>query len=155
MPCPIVRSFRVFFVIVIIIVIVTCHSRDPQPSHGIYQGPLRPRIHGRRGRGLLEDDAATAGQGRGLLVALWRVDLWAPQARMVSPGDVAHHSDDSTVRPPQTPTSFIVVHRGRAITLIPGELPFPSVSEEGITGVIVVGISLGIHPMLRRELVVE
>src|SRR5215216_1834217 len=124
MPSPIVRSFMVFIVIVIIIVIVTCHSVDPQPIHGIYQGPFQPRIHGGRGRGLLEDDAATVGPVWGLFVALWRVDSWAPQARMVSPGDVAHHSDDSTVRPPQTAAGFVVVHRWRAITLIPGELPF-------------------------------
>src|SRR3954467_13868463 len=114
MPSPIVRSFRVFFVIVIII-IVTCHSGDPQPIHGIYQGPFQPRIHGSRGRGLLEDDAATAGPVWGLFVALWRVDSWSPQARVVSPVDVAHHSDDSTVCPPHTTAGFIAVHRGQAI----------------------------------------
>ena len=74
MPSPIVRSFRVFIVVVIIIVIVTCHSGDPQPIHGIYQGPFQPRIHGGWERGLLEDDAATAGTVWGL----WRVDSWAP-----------------------------------------------------------------------------
>src|SRR4051812_7973791 len=50
---------------------------------------------------------------------------------------------------------FVVVHRWRAITLVPSELPFLPISEEGIPGVIVVGIPLGIHPLLRRELVVE
>src|SRR3954463_3584538 len=74
---------------------------------------------------------------------------------MVSPGDVAHHYDDSTVHPPQTTAGFVVVHRWRAITLVPGELPFPPISKEGIPGVVVVGIPLGIHPLLRRELVVE
>src|SRR3954465_12200533 len=74
---------------------------------------------------------------------------------MVSPGDVAHHSDDSTVRPPQTTAGFIVVHRWQAITLVPDELPFLPISEEGIPGVVVVWIPLGIHPLLRRELVVE
>src|SRR4051812_7787603 len=127
MTCPIVRSFRVFFVIII----VTCHSGDPQPSHGIYRGhlPLRPWIHGGRGRGLLEDDAATAGRGRGLLVALWRVALWAPQARMVSPDDVAHHADDSPVRPPQAAVGFVVVYWGRAVILVPRELSSLPVSK--------------------------
>src|SRR3954468_4230025 len=44
--------------------------------------------------------------GVGPFVALWGVDSWEPQARMVSPRDVAHHSDDSTVRPPQTTDGF-------------------------------------------------
>src|SRR3954469_19345934 len=74
---------------------------------------------------------------------------------MVSPGDVAHHFDDSTVLPPQMTTDFVVVHRWRAITLVPGEIPFTPISEEDILGVVVVGIPLGIHPLLRRELVVE
>ena len=74
---------------------------------------------------------------------------------MVSPGDVPHHFDDSMVLPPQTTADFVVVHRWRAITLVPGELPFPPISEEGIPGVVVVGIPLGIHPLLRCELVVE
>ena len=76
------------------------------------------------------------------------VKVRVPQARMVSHGDVAHHADDSPVRPPQAATSLVVVHWGRAVTLVPGELPFLPVSKEGIPGVIVVGIPLGIHPLL-------
>ena len=74
---------------------------------------------------------------------------------MVSPDDVVHHADDSPVRTPQAPTGFVVVHRGRAVTLVPGELSSSPVSKKGIPGVIVVRIPLGIHPLLRRELVVE
>ena len=74
---------------------------------------------------------------------------------MVSHGDVAHHAGDSPVRPPQAATSLVVVHWGRDVTLVPGELSFLPVCEEGILGVEVVGIPMGIHPLLRRELEVE
>jgi hypothetical protein len=62
----------------------------------------------------------------------------------------------SRVRPPhhsQRPASLLFTEGGLP-PLVHGELPLPSIGEEGVPSRIVVGIPAGIHPMLVCELVV-
>jgi hypothetical protein len=65
---------------------------------------------------------------------------------------VGHDALESPAEPPQPPAGLIEVRMRWAILLVPGKRTLTPIDEEAVPSGPVVGMPLGIPPLLRREL---
>ena len=59
---------------------------------------------------------------------------------------------ESPAAPPHPTAGLVEVRRRRAVLLVPGNRPLTPIDEEAVPSRAVVGMPLGIPPLLRREL---
>ena len=65
---------------------------------------------------------------------------------------VGHDALESPAAPPQPTAGLVEVRRRRAALLVPGKRPLTPIDEEAFPSRAVVGMPLGIPPLLWREL---
>jgi len=81
------------------------------------------------------------------------LDLRVAQAGSIAGGVVGHDALESPSAPPQPTTGLVEVRRRRwAVLLVPGERPLTPIHEEAFPSWEIVGMPVGIPPLLRREL---
>ena len=80
------------------------------------------------------------------------LDLRVPQAGVIAGRVVGHDTLESPAVPPQPTAGLLEVRRRWAILFVPSECPLMPIDEEGFPSREIVGMLVGIPPLLWREL---